>query len=752
MFSTDAEFEDEVRRIARLLWPAAEFGGAQMVEGRERDGIFESDDFVHCIECTVSRQKDKASDDGAKLEKLIKKLAARYPTKFIKGWFITLDEPTADQRSVLTKYQSRIVPCSYDQFRAKLVDARSYVSLRQKYPFGSVRDPSSGSTSFDLKYIPIELLDDSAAPHDVDSVAHRLLNGGRVVLTGDYGAGKSSTTREIFFALGRRFWQGKTATFPLLLNLRDQHGQTDPVEAIERHARLVGFQTPSSLVRAWRAGYCVPLLDGFDEIASAGWAGTTKKLRDLRYRSMELIRTFLRETPSSSGLLLAGREHFFDSDSELRQALTINNQFLRLHLVEFSSEKVEQFLALLGWNEAVPEWLPTRPLLLAYLVGRGMLTPGATVAASPAVGWHELLDRIAEREAEIEAGIDSFTVRRLIERVATAARSSADGLGPLSADTVIDCFKAVCGYPPDDRGAVLIQRLPGLGRANVEDGSRVLIDHDYAEAARSGDVFQFIPYETALDCKDWQSALRDLGAEIVAYRGQLSGCGTGKVTAALNVANEKQQGDTLTSDILLAKLYMGGETAVERLFLREIIMDSLPLDEFDCDLSLIELQDSVVSTLELGPEAPAQLLPLFRRCHFGIIRGRTGPRDLPAGRFIDCTFGDFENAADTTKAILNLPLPMSTKVLLTILKKLFAQAGSGRRESALVRGLDVRARELVPEVLDLLRRSGFASRSRQGAVTVWLPTRTSGIRRRALAMLGSPSSSPDPLLEASKKL
>lgn len=46
MFASDREFEDEVRRIARLLWPGAEFDGAAIEDGRERDGIFETEEFV----------------------------------------------------------------------------------------------------------------------------------------------------------------------------------------------------------------------------------------------------------------------------------------------------------------------------------------------------------------------------------------------------------------------------------------------------------------------------------------------------------------------------------------------------------------------------------------------------------------------------------------------------------------------------------------------------------------------------------
>src|SRR5207249_3112274 len=117
-------------------------------------------------------------------------------------------------------------------------------------------------------------------------------------LLGDYGAGKSATMRQLFLDLAHKFWHNKTLTFPILLNLRDHHGQTDPVEALERHARKVGFSDPSALVRAWRGGFAVLLLDGFDEIAAAGWAGKTKTLKELRYRSMELVRSFVRDSPN----------------------------------------------------------------------------------------------------------------------------------------------------------------------------------------------------------------------------------------------------------------------------------------------------------------------------------------------------------------------------------------------------------------------------------------------------------------------
>ena len=89
-----------------------------MRDGRERDGIFESEEFVQIVECTVSSKKQKAIDDFEKISKLVRQAEARQPHKFCKGWFITLNEPTADQRSVFAKAKGRIVAVSFDQFRS----------------------------------------------------------------------------------------------------------------------------------------------------------------------------------------------------------------------------------------------------------------------------------------------------------------------------------------------------------------------------------------------------------------------------------------------------------------------------------------------------------------------------------------------------------------------------------------------------------------------------------------------------------
>ena len=74
------------------------------------------------------------------------------------------------------------------------------------------------------------------------------------------------------------------------------------------------------MVRAWRAGYVVLMLDGFDEIASVGWSGSTQKLKEIRSNSMRLVREFIRNTPDGPGVIVSGRSHFFNNGQEMASA------------------------------------------------------------------------------------------------------------------------------------------------------------------------------------------------------------------------------------------------------------------------------------------------------------------------------------------------------------------------------------------------------------------------------------------------
>ncbi len=516
----------------------------------------------------------------------------------------------------------------------------------------------------------------------------------------------------------------------------------------------LGLSTPhpAHLVRAWRAGYVYLLLDGFDEVTTLSIQGLWRKLRDSRYRAMEPLRRLIAEHPREMGLVVGGRAHFFDSEAERHQALGLDNAFVELSLNEFSDDQLRSYLQQKGLGGAVPSWLPSRPLLVAYLASKGLLQEVVGEWAAdrdPASGWNMLLDKIADREARIEAGIDGATVRRLLERLATKARAFPDGLGPLTTDDIIATFRDVCGYPPDDRGMLLLQRLPGLGVDHGESETRRFVDESFAEACRAGDVLAFAdnPYDAAglpaLECE-----AGGLGVSIAAQQAVSRGFSAAKLTAAVERASTLGSG-YLAADLVSVALEAGLQIESHQ-YIKDVLIRELECSVGMPDASRVHYQECLFADVSLDPEVEARLLPRFTKCFIAALEGRLSAPDLPAGVFEDCDIESFLLAADTTNQVLDLPYALGVRVLITVLKKLFERKGRGRKENALYRGLDHRARRLVPDVLHLLRSEGIAYPCRIGNETVWMPDRSA--RPRAGRILASPSAKNDDLLVKASRL
>ncbi|WP_318556472.1 NACHT domain-containing protein [Geobacter anodireducens] len=752
MLTDGNEFEAEVRRVARLMWPADVGSGAVMFDGKERDGVFISEECVHAIECTVSRTKSKAEDDGKKLVKILKELRKKFADKAAKGWFITQQEPTADQRTAIQQLGNDLVAVSYDVFRSKLVDAKSYLNSREAFAFGSVRDPETGAIDDRASYVQMDLCGPHGDLYNIRHLSEGLLKGDKFVVLGDYGAGKSTTLREIFFDLRTSYFKHKTVFFPVLLNLRDHHGQTNPAEALERHGRNIGYPHPHHLVRAWRAGFITLLLDGFDELGSPGWTGIPKKLRDLRYQSMVLVREFVKDTPITSGLVISGRAHYFDrKEDEIYRALGLPAGAISISLTDFTEDQVSAYLKKRGWSGAIPSWLPSRPLLVGYLAAKGVLqqTINETSTFSPAEGWDLLLDRVCEREAGIDIGISGDTVREIVEKLATKARCYVDGLGPLNPMEIAGIFRDTCGYEPDQKSLILLQRLPGLGSSESEDGSRYFVDKDIVDVARTGDVIRYIVAPYAQDHSSfsgWQCPMGVLGHEVVSLKLKTS-CTAKQLSAAARSASDSLGNDCLAGDITQVLIEMGMPYVDSNLEIKDIIFPNIYFDENMMDYSGVTFLDCSFQEMELDVEISSDKMPKFKSCLFGSVIGRISHKDLPKEVFDDdCEFYNFSNDVSTNQAILDVEaLPLPVRVGLSILKKLYVQSGSGRKHSALVRGLDHRAKRYVDPALTLLRQEGFLVESSASSEKVWLPVRKHSSRVRKI--LSSPIGSDDPIIK-----
>lgn len=741
MPSEEQIFETEVLRVARALFGKSNpFQGSQNVHGKERDGIFEGPDSVVLVECTVSKRKDKAATDGAKLASLCTQYGKTHPMKLIKGYFVTREEPTADQRQTIERLKAPVIACSLKQLRAQLIDSQEYLSLRPNHAFGSARDPVTGKLNPKEQYVPLEFAEmGSSRLWAVPDIVDALTDGHCTVLTGDYGAGKSMTAREVFRVLARSHYRGEFK-FPIALNLRDHQGQRDPEEALERHARKIGFGTGPQLVRAWLAGDAHILLDGFDEIATPGWLGKANSWRDVRRLSTTLVRKFIEYTPAGCGIFITGRTHFFDSLVEARLSLGLPDDASMLSTSDFNDEQIKSYLARNELVEQLPDWLPSRPLLLSYLVVSGLLKEVLEVggALSAALGWDVLLDKVCEREARNsdQPLIDGSTIRFIIERLATTARVRLDGMGPLSPSDLTFAFESVTGASPDEGSQQILQRLPGLGVQDDSDGSRHFIDSALADAARAGDVARWISNNhdnrAVLRLRGTAMAMERLGVDMATHKLQELGVKGSQAGAAAAMCQRDGASDAILLDIIQVGLSLGDFKTQAQLSVNELLIPLLTVGS-ETSLEEVTFSDCIIQMFDLTDYDGDIPMPTFIRCSFGLVEGVASTSALPSGCFVECDFEQFDPAARTTRGILGMvSLTPSQRVALTILKKLYAQRGTGRRENALYRGLDEKHRALVPSVLENLVSSGLAVRAKQSSTKIVLPSRGQGIRVKRL--------------------
>lgn len=758
-------FEQEVLRLARNRWPSAENSGSEKIAGKERDGVFITEECVHLVECTVSREKDKAQKDLGKLFELYKQFRRTHAEKAIKGWFVTQYEPTADQRACIKDIKGApdgfFNVVSFAQFQSKLVDSHEYLQLRERHKFGSIYDPKTGNATVDVAYIEVGLnITGDLTPRSTEYIANQCLVGDRFTLLGEYGVGKSMTLRAIFRHLARTHRENKTHLFPIYLNLREHQGQPDPAEILERHGRSIGFPNPSQLVRAWKAGYVTLLLDGFDEVSSQGLQGAWRRLRDARSASMAGLKRLITESPEACGIALAGREHFFDSEEERRKALGQNAAWRNVRLDEFTDDQIRTLIAQFGFTGSIPAWIPARPLLLTTLFAQGLTSEGTqelSAIEDPSLGWNLLLDEVCSREARIEkSGVSGENVRAILEALATLARTKENGVGPLSVDDIVGAFNSECGFSPADEALIVLQRLPGLGRDGSSlDESRAFVDLDFVDACRAGDFARFCLQPFDPKCAGRLAKTRiplgQIGVGVAAAALETARFSDGNVTAAIKALDRLVISERGATPFDVVNLALKMEKGVsEPMQVNELVIDRFEVDGSRADMAYISFSDCLFSSIELGADVTASCCPKFQKCIIQELDGRISAKDLPAECFSESEVITFLSSAGTTSAALGLDVPPGTRVLMTVLKKLFVQSLSGRQENGLFRGLDGFHQSKVGPVLATLQRHRLITKSERAGNTLWIPVRR--LRSRALSMITSPSTSTDAAIVEVRKL
>ncbi|MDO8296776.1 MAG: NACHT domain-containing protein [Caulobacter sp.] len=747
------KFEDDVRQLARAIFSDADSVSREKIDGRERDCIVRNGDDVYLIEATTSRRQDKVENDAAKIVLLRETILKESPNALVRGIIVTREEPTAEQSEYLRKKKSFVKIESLAKFSARIINGREYLRLRDDYRFGSVADPSSGHPTLSFEeYIDVSYrllgTENSVSIGDLSEAA--LKSTCRAILFGEFGVGKSMALREAYRRLSKAYRTNGTTRVPIFLNLRDHAGQT-PVEALRRHADNIGYERPTDLVRAWRAGHVCLLLDGFDEIGNPGWGQSYRQLRAYRFRAVELVRKFIAESPRDTSILISGRENFFDSLDEMGSALDPNDSCKRIQVSEFDDKAIAKLLHRVGFTSDVPAWLPARPLLISYFafrVGGG----DAVVAerlATPERGWDLFIDQVCRREAEQYPMIEPQVVRAFLERLATRARRSPDGLGSFDPAEIAQVFQSVAGFSPDDVSQSLLLRVLALRTLDPRTGARSFIDVEFAGALMAGDALRFLinPYDQEL-----QEEFRNSGpsplitSSMVAERSADAGLNSAHFKAAL-IEARKSDLPMASRDVLLANLTLNYAPPFD-LSYEGVDFGNLHIKSDYGNMSYLQFSNCLFQKLTLDDDVDTLSIPIFLYCLLINIESSKSEPDIRK-IFSGSDIGHIYSFGLTTDRLLQMGVPQSIRVLMTILKKIFVQSGSGRMRSALERGLGQEGRSFVEPVVRILVQHDMISRVRLRGSDIFMPSRKASSRVHAI--LANPVGH-DPILKACREL
>ncbi|BCK88513.1 hypothetical protein MIZ01_2317 [Sideroxyarcus emersonii] len=764
-YKENMSFEADVRRVAEAVWNLAP-GTCQPMHYesdpviRELDGIARLRDVTHLLMVTTSTKLEKAKSDVKKLNAA--ETIERVKAPAVSKWLIT--QTQLDAQHIEHARKSNVTVLTFEQFQRRFFDSFKYISLRARAAFGSARDPYTDSISIsENAYVPLPMAvtyDSNSRPTgsvnqsiQLQDICQYILGGGIVVLLAPFGAGKSLTAREIFRELSKRHMSDQTAPTPFVLNLREHWGEDFSDEILDRHARTVGYTPREDLVIAWRAGLSCLLLDGFDEVASQSVVRTDDKnfMRDARRNALKGVRDFTSKIPANTGIFLCGRDHYFDAEQELISSLGISGKKFRIvTLDEFTEDGAQEFLQRNGIKDALPDWLPRKPLILSYLLRHQLFGDILSIDSSKGFGfaWDTFLDRICEREASLEGSVmDPESLRAVLERLADSVRSKASGSGPITGNDLSEAYNLETGQAAGEGVLAQLQRLPGLTQRDSEPGSRSFVDEDMLGALQGGAFAKQILGNLRKGHKIPLAELSDKAIAMATYMLLKSNSRPETVVSIAEGlhrdARFERNSHQLLADCVMVALNMAIELDMQQLSFRGIVVESASLGRIGLDeisIDGIEIRNCTVKEVTIGPNEVDGAIK-FNGCLISRIGGVANDDGLPRNIIgTDCEIIQYDNMA-TNNAVLQLDISPQLKALLTILRKLYKQSGAGRKLEALTRGItQTDVQNYIDPVLQVLERNEFITIFNK----VVHPVRKKGSRVEKI--LNSPRISTDPIV------
>jgi hypothetical protein len=733
------QFERVIRQVASFKWEGD--GRPREINGVRSDCVIEvRPDYWIVIEITQEESLDKLRTDLAKFASIRPYLFSQ--SIYSECYFVCESEPPSSLRPTGEGMNVKVL--SFQEFENLYFDFPRYKYARLQHKFGSAVDPVSGEKD-NKQYVPVKYIGISSnEDYTIEDIADLVRNKVPVVLLGDYGTGKSRCIKELFTELSKP--RNSQLLYPIAIDLRDNWGTRRSHELIQRHFDGLGLSDlAKNVIKTEAIGATCFLLDGFDEIGAQTWSDDPAKLKAIRAESLAGVKDLIRKT--KAGCVITGREHYFNSEEEMYSCLGLDPKKAVIIRCsdEFTDEEIQSYLAEVAQGLELPSWLPKRPLICHIVaeMGRDELAFLVQNDSGELTFWRSMISALCAREARINPLLDAEIIRKVLRRVARVTRIKALNVGPISIAEINSCFEAVTGRPAVDESAIMLQRLPGLGRLASESTERQFVDTYILDGLRAEDVVDLTESQDPdIFNQPWINPLRKFGLNILAEEVVQ----TSKMTSYMRFMKRSsaRQNGILAGDMLCG--FLTAHPEGQNFNDLELVNSHLCfLDISSGNISGLTIKASIIEELDISGSNNSDVK--ITGCIINNLTGVTAEHGLP--NWMKGNTVETYQAVSTVSRIKHAQLTAKQRIFVTVVKKLFFQPGAGRQEEALTRGLGgAEEKKDVDQILKVLMRENIISHYKGRHGIVYTPERRHAHRmERILARL---TLSDDPLWIALK--
>lgn len=737
------KFEDKIREIASSRWDCA--ATPQNIAGVDLDCVLKpSEDHMIAIEITTENALNKVRNDVIKLSTARNTLFLK-ENIYCQCYIVMSETPTNSMRRA--GKEQNITVMSGEDFQNEYFEYSRYVHNRSQKQFGSLINVETGApennTYIDVSYIQ----QGTGKKLKIEDIIELLKKGKHVVLKGDFGLGKSRCVKEIFDKMTANPQENP---YVIAINLRDHWGAKRAEEILMRHFSDMGLNA-NNFIKSFEKPGKIYLLDGFDEIGTQSWSSDLRKMQHIREMSMCGLKDLIDQV--QDGVLITGREYYFNSDEEMIKSLGLSNSqvvFLECQQ-EFTDEELIDFIEKNMPNSVntdevrqLPPWFPKRPLVIQLLLKYAVEIFSIKNTFQDVCGfWYVFLNKLCEREAKIYPALNPDTIRSVLLNLANQTRMSLANTGPITQNDLSNAFIEAAGVTPNDETAIMLQRLPSLGRISADSPDRQFLDSFILNGLRAECIIQAAKsWNEKMISAAWTYPLEPTGLIILS---EYISKDEKRIESFLTMARQASiKGNAILAADIVAALCL---LEVDSFDFKDLAIYSgcfTRLSFEGKEIKRLSISDSIIERLDLTNSKLGAEVSL-NKCDIATVYGVASRKSIPE-QIKECKVDQFEMLATTT-LIKKACLSESQKLFVEILRKIFFQPGAGRKESALLRGMGVSAnKQLGEKILNKLLDEKLITRIRGDEGFVYKPVRSK--TGRIDKMLTDLTLSTDPLWEA----